>query len=114
MVTELQSAPASADIAPATSGINVTPKAVNKIRATFEKMGVKGGLRLGVLGGGWSGLSYQFKFDTHPRPKDKVFDFDGVQVFVNPTSILYLHALTLDFKESLRPSRCGFANPNAT
>ena len=51
-------------------------------------MGVQGGLRLGVLGGGCSGLSYQFKFDTKPRANDKVFDFDGVQIFVDPKSIL--------------------------
>jgi iron-sulfur cluster assembly protein len=113
MVTELQSAPATADVAPGKTDISVTPKAVNKIRAAFEKMGVKGGLRLGVLGGGCSGLSYQFKFDTQPRPKDKVFDFDGVQVFVDPKSILYLHGLTLDYKESLMQSGFVFENPNA-
>jgi len=90
--------------------ITVTPKAVQKIRQTFEKMG---GLRLGVLGGGCSGLSYQFKFDTQPRPKDKVFDFDGVQVFVDPKSILYLHGLTLDYKETLMQSGFVFENPNA-
>jgi iron-sulfur cluster assembly protein len=93
--------------------IAVTPKAVEKIRQTFQKMGVEGGLRLGVLGGGCSGLSYQFKFDTKPRPKDKVFDFDGVQIFVDPKSILYLHGLTLDYKESLMQSGFVFENPNA-
>ena len=72
-----------------------------------------GGLRLGVLGGGCSGLSYQFKFDTKPRPKDKVFDFDGVQIFVDPKSILYLHGMTLDYKESLMQSGFVFENPNA-
>lgn len=94
-------------------GIDVTPKAVMKIRQTFEKMGVQGGLRLGVLGGGCSGLSYQFKFDTRPRPTDKVFDFDGVRIFVDPKSILYLHGMTLDYKESLMQSGFVFENPNA-
>ena len=59
--------------------IQVTPKAIDKIRKTFAKEGVTGGLRLGVLGGGCSGLSYQFKFDTRQRPTDKVFEFDGVK-----------------------------------
>lgn len=106
MVAETQSESAAA-------GIAVTPKAVQKIRATFEKMGVVGGLRLGVLGGGCSGLSYQFKFDTQPRPKDRVFDFDGVRIFIDPKSILYLHGLTLDYKESLMQSGFVFENPNA-
>jgi len=68
----------------AATEIAVTPKAIEKIRQTFRKMGVEGGLRLGVLGGGCSGLSYQFKFDTKPRAKDKVFDFDGVQILSIP------------------------------
>jgi iron-sulfur cluster assembly protein len=93
--------------------IEVTPKAVRKIRQTFDKMGVHGGLRLGVLGGGCSGLSYQFKFDVKPRPTDKVFDFDGVQIYVDPKSILYLRGMTLDYRESLMQSGFVFENPNA-
>jgi len=64
--------------------IQVTPKAIDKIKKTFAKEGVDGGLRLGVLGGGCSGLSYQFKFDTKERATDKVFDYDGVKIFVDP------------------------------
>jgi len=93
--------------------VNVTPKAVQKIRQAFEKMGVQGGLRLGVLGGGCSGLSYQFKFDTKPRPTDKVYEFDGVQIFVDPKSIRYLNGMTLDYQESLMQSGFVFENPNA-
>ena len=97
--------------------VSVTPKAVQKIRQAFEKMGVAGqknaGLRLGVLGGGCSGLSYQFKFDTKPRPTDKVYEFDGVQIFVDPKSIRYLNGMTLDYQESLMQSGFVFENPNA-
>lgn len=96
-----------------TAEISVTPKAIQKIRQTFQKMGVEGGLRLGVLGGGCSGLSYQFKFDSKPRANDKVLDFDGVQIFIDPKSILYLHGLILDYKESLMQSGFVFENPNA-
>jgi len=95
------------------TGVDITPKALLKIRQTFQKMGVEGGLRLGVLGGGCSGLSYQFKFDTKPRPKDQVFDFEGVQIFIDPKSLLYLNGLTLDYKESLMQSGFVFENPNA-
>ena len=93
--------------------IEVTPKAVEKIRQSFAKQGVAGGLRLGVLGGGCSGLSYQFKFDAKPRPTDKVFEYDGVQVYVDPKSMVFLDGMTLDYKESLMQSGFAFENPNA-
>jgi iron-sulfur cluster assembly protein len=93
--------------------IQVTPKAVEKIRQSFAKEGVEGGLRLGVLGGGCSGLSYQIKFEPKERPMDKVFEFDGVKVFIDPKSMLYLDGLTLDYKESLMYSGFSFDNPNA-
>jgi iron-sulfur cluster assembly protein len=94
--------------------IEVTPKAVDKIRAAFAREGVaEGGLRLGVLGGGCSGLSYQFKFDARPRPSDKVLDYDGVKIFVDPKSLLFLEGMTLDWKDSLIQSGFVFENPNA-
>ena len=76
--------------------IEVTPKAVAKIRDAFAKQGVTGGLRLGVLGGGCSGLSYQFKFDPKPRATDKVLQFDDVNVFIDPKSLVFLEGMTLD------------------
>ncbi len=93
--------------------IHVTPKAVDKIRQAFAKQGVSGGLRLGVLGGGCSGLSYQFKFDTKPRANDHVFEYGDVKVFVDPKSMLFLKGMTLDYKESLMQSGFAFENPNA-
>ncbi len=93
--------------------IAVTPKAVEKIKQAFVREGVAGGLRLGVLGGGCSGLSYSFKFTPAPRPKDQVYEFDGVKVFVDPKSILFLDGMTLDYKESLVQSGFVFENPNA-
>ena len=93
--------------------IDVTPKAVSKIRDAFAKQGVTGGLRLGVLGGGCSGLSYQFKFDPKPRPTDKVFEFEDIKVFVDPKSMVYLDGMTLDWKDSLIQSGFEFENPHA-
>lgn len=93
--------------------IEVTPKAVNKIREAFAKQGVTGGLRLGVLGGGCSGLSYQFKFDAKARPTDHVFDYGDVQVFVDPKSMVFLDGMTLDWKDSLMQSGFAFDNPHA-
>ena len=93
--------------------IHVTPKAVERIKQAFASQSVTGGLRLGVLGGGCSGLSYQFKFDTKPRASDFQFDFDGVQVWIDPKSMLYLNGLTLDYQETLMQSGFVFQNPNA-
>jgi iron-sulfur cluster assembly protein len=97
--------------------IEVTEKAIRKIHQAFEKQGVDGVLRLGVLGGGCSGLSYQFKFDTKTRPSDHVFQFGDegtrVRIAVDPKSILYLHGLTLDYQETLMQSGFVFHNPNA-
>ena len=97
--------------------IKVTDKAIGKIRQAFQKQGVDGVLRLGVLGGGCSGLSYQFKFDTKTRPSDHVFEFGmdagRVRIAVDPKSMLYLHGLTLDYQETLMQSGFVFHNPNA-
>jgi iron-sulfur cluster assembly protein len=97
--------------------VQVTEKAIRKIRQAFQKQGVDGVLRLGVLGGGCSGLSYQFKFDTKIRPTDHVFEFDAegerVRIAVDPKSILYLGGLTLDYQETLMQSGFVFHNPNA-
>jgi iron-sulfur cluster assembly protein len=93
--------------------IEVTPKAIAKVREIFAKHGVKGGLRLGVLGGGCSGLSYQFKFDAKERARDHVKQFDDVKIFVDPKSMIYLKGMTLDYKESLMQSGFAFENPNA-
>lgn len=94
--------------------IQVTPKALQKIREAFRKQGVtEGGLRLGVQGGGCSGLSYLFRVEAHERPKDHVLEFDGVRIFVDPKSMIYLRGMTLDYRESLMQSSFVFENPNA-
>jgi iron-sulfur cluster assembly protein len=94
--------------------IDVTPKAIQKIREAFAKNGVsEGGLRLGVQGGGCSGLSYLFRLETREREKDNVYEFEGVKVFVDPKSMLYLDGMTLDYQESLLHSGFVFENPNA-
>jgi iron-sulfur cluster assembly protein len=93
--------------------ITVTPKAVSKIREAFARQGVTGGLRLGVQGGGCSGLSYLFRFDPKPRSTDQVLEFEDVKVFVDPKSMLYLDGMTLDWKDSLMYSGFQFENPNA-
>ncbi len=98
-------------------GIEVTPRALDKIRSGMAKEGIspaEGGLRLGVLGGGCSGLSYSIRFDSRPRERDRVYEFDGVRLFVDPKSFVYLHGMTLDYEQSLMKQGFNFINPNST
>jgi iron-sulfur cluster assembly protein len=98
-------------------GLQVTDRAVKRIRTAMEKEGVspaEGGLRLGVMGGGCSGLSYSIKFDTRPRERDRIYEFDGVRVFVDPKSFVYLHGMTLDYEETLMRQGFNFINPNSS
>jgi iron-sulfur cluster assembly protein len=108
--------PPAVSKAPA-KGIDVTPRALDKIRSGMAKEGIspeEGGLRLGVLGGGCSGLSYSIKFDTRPRERDRVYEFDGVRLFVDPKSFVYLHGMTLDYEQSLMKQGFNFINPNSS
>ena len=101
---------------PAGQGINITEKALEHIRAALEKEGVvadEGGLRLGVQGGGCSGLSYNIRFDSQPRDRDRVFVYGGVRVFVDPKSFVYLNGMTLEWEETLMHRGFVFQNPNA-
>ena len=102
--------------APAAKGIQVTEKAIGRIRSAMAKENIsptEGGLRLGVQGGGCSGLSYNIRFDTQPRERDRVFQFDDVRVFVDPKSFIYLHGMILDYEETLMHQGFVFQNPNA-
>ena len=97
-------------------GIQVTAKALSRIRAAMAKENIsptEGGLRLGVQGGGCSGLSYNIRFDSQPRERDRVFMFEDVRVFVDPKSFIYLHGMILDYEESLMHQGFAFQNPNA-
>ena len=115
--TPPQAATKSAAPAGPGQGLQVTEKAIRRIRIAMAKEGVspeEGGLRLGVTGGGCSGLSYAIKFDSRPRERDRIYNFDGVRVFVDPKSFIYLHGMTLDYEETLMRQGFNFINPNST
>jgi iron-sulfur cluster assembly protein len=71
-------------------------------------------LRVGVQGGGCSGLQYTLNFDTETDKFDKVFDIKGVKVVIDLKSALYLQGTTLDYVQSLTGGGFKFINPNAT
>ncbi len=103
------------------AGIAVTEKAIRRIRAAMKKENVsaeQGGLRLGITGGGCSGLSYNIRFDTQPRERDRVLEYEQdaehVRIFVDPKSFLYLSGMTLDFEETLMRQGFNFINLHST
>ena len=93
--------------------INLTPEAVSEVKRMIEKDKLDGkGLRLGVKGGGCSGLSYFMEFGAK-KEKDNEFDFEGLPVYVDPKSLLYMDGTTLDYKDTLQEKGFRFVNPNA-
>jgi iron-sulfur cluster assembly protein len=113
-VTEQNAKPSQTSPA---KGIQVTDKALGRVKSAMAKEGIspeQGGLRLGVQGGGCSGLSYNVRFDTQPRERDRIFQFGDVRVFVDPKSFIYLHGMILDYQETLLQQGFVFVNPQAT
>ena len=96
--------------------IQVTEKAAKKIRELLVKEGIseRGGLRLGVQGGGCSGLTYAMRLDAQARDRDNVLEEDGARVFVDPKSYIYLDEVTLDYEDTLMRQGFVFQNPRAT
>jgi iron-sulfur cluster assembly protein len=104
--------PATTD---AGSIVTLSERAQREVRAIFEREG-KGegrGLRLSVVGGGCSGLSYEMDF-SDVRPNDTRIEFDGFTVLLDPKSTIYLKGITLDFQDGLQGKGFIFSNPNAT
>ena len=109
--------------------IQVTLRALKRIRVAMAKEGItpeQGGLRVGITGGGCSGLSYNIKFDTQPRDRDRVYAFSqahldpettdapAIRIFVDPKSFIYLHGMILDYEETLMRQGFNFINPHST
>jgi iron-sulfur cluster assembly protein len=94
--------------------IHVTPSAVVEMRRLLNKQNKEGwGIRVGVKGGGCFGLSYTMDIAGKPTEHDRVFDVDGLQVFCDPKSYLYLNGLSLDYNDQLIGGGFQFNNPNA-
>ena len=95
--------------------ITVSAKAINEakriIAETYPDDPV--GLRVGVKGGGCSGLSYGLDFVKEARKDDKTFDFEGLTVYMDPKSAIYLKGTNLDFSDGLNGTGFTFVNPNA-
>jgi iron-sulfur cluster assembly protein len=115
-------------------GIQVTARALKRIRIAMAKEHISpdaGGLRVGITGGGCSGLSYSIRFDSQPRERDRIYAFSQtsldtnngdpsladappIRIFVDPKSFLYLSGMILDYEETLMRQAFNFINPHST
>ncbi len=98
---------------PKTLPVNLTPNAIGKVKEIMAQQDpVPAGLRVGVVGGGCSGFSYSMSFENGAGMMDKVFDFDGLKVYVDATSLMYLNGAIVDYVETLEGAGFKFENPN--
>jgi iron-sulfur cluster assembly accessory protein len=93
--------------------ITLTANAVTKVKEIMAQQNpVPTGLRVGVVGGGCSGFSYSMQFENSAGMMDKVFEFDGLKVYVDATSVMYLNGCIVDYVETLEGAGFKFENPN--
>ena len=100
------------------NAILVSDKAKEKVQKLMTDAGVAGDpsyfLRVSVVGGGCSGLSYKLDFDNEQKPMDQVFEHNGVKVVTDLKSFLYLVNTVLEFSDGLNGKGFYFNNPNAS
>jgi iron-sulfur cluster assembly accessory protein len=95
--------------------ITLTPRAAEKVRQLLAQPDQQEatGLRVKVVGGGCSGMSYQLVLDRAAAEKDKVFESEGIRIYVDPKSNLFVSGTEIDYQESMMGSGFEFRNPNA-
>ena len=94
--------------------VSLTPVAVNRVKELMTTQSLDHAfLRMGVRGGGCSGMTYDLQFDSELRKHDKQFEVDGVKVVVDVKSYLYLNGTTLDYVTQGLTGGFTFVNPNA-
>ena len=107
--TPITPTPTTVDAKP----INFTDNAIAKVKEIMAQQNpVPAGLRVGVVGGGCSGFSYSMSFENGAGMMDKTFEFGGLKVFVDATSLMYLKGVSVDYIETLEGAGFKFDNPN--
>ena len=101
------------EVTPKTPPVSLTTNAIAKVKEIMTQQNpVPAGLRVGVVGGGCSGFSYSMSFENGAGMMDKVFDMDGLKVYVDATSLMYLNNCIVDYVETLEGAGFKFENPN--
>ena len=105
--------PASTPPRPALKTFGISGGAAARIKVLLAQRNTPGaGLRVAVRGGGCSGLAYVIEWAEAQKERDKVFEKDGIRVFVDPKSYLYLMGSELRYEETLMASGFKLENPN--
>ncbi len=93
--------------------VRLTDNAVSKVKEIMATQEPRpNGLRIAVVGGGCSGFSYSMAFENTPNMLDKTYDYDGLKVYIDQASMLYLDGAEVDYVETLEGSGFKFTNPN--
>jgi iron-sulfur cluster assembly accessory protein len=97
-----------------TNPFSLTAKAVEMVKDAMQREGLADyGIRVGVVGGGCAGFQYSMDFDKDPKDGDLTFEQDGVKLYVDPMSSMYLQGVTVDYVVGLQGAGFKFNNPNA-
>src|ERR1700742_2164848 len=92
--------------------VQLTEKAVGKVKEIMSSQNpMPAGLRISGVGGGCSGFSYSMAFENQPNMLDKTYDYEGLKVFIDQASLLYLEGAKVDYVETLEGSGFKFENP---
>lgn len=94
--------------------ITLTKRAISHVKEFLANRGTGVGIRVGVRTAGCSGLAYVLEFVDEPNDTDECFDNDGISVFVDPKSLVYLDGLHMDYVTEGLNSGFKFTNPNQT
>jgi iron-sulfur cluster assembly protein len=93
--------------------ITLTASAIAKVKSILAERKEDSGLRIAVIGSGCSGFQYQMTLEKAPKEDDKILDMEGLRVFVDTRSLLFLNGTEVDFVNGPSGSGFKFDNPNA-
>ena len=97
-----------------TPPVVLTPKAIEMVKDAMQREGLGDhGIRVGVMGGGCAGFQYSMDFEKDVREGDMAFEQDGVKLYIDPMSSMYLQGVTIDYVVGLQGAGFKFSNPNA-
>jgi iron-sulfur cluster assembly accessory protein len=112
--TQQPTSPTPADLGMDTPPVQLTAKAVEMVKDAMQREGISGfGIRVGVMGGGCAGFQYSMDFEKDAKDGDLTFEQDGIKLYVDPMSSMYLQGVTVDYVVGLQGAGFKFTNPNA-